>query len=63
MGSRRVLGTFGLDRRARAKVRKGALSSAVTGADWSLLELIPEDGASNAPARTSFACAPILCMK
>ena len=42
MGSRRVLSTFGLDRRARARVRKSALSSAVSEADWGLLELIPE---------------------
>jgi PAS domain S-box-containing protein len=67
MGSRRVLGAFGLDRRARAKVRKSALSSAVTAADWSLLELIPEaalavanDGiiaGANDPAAALFGCA------
>ena len=67
MRSGRVLGAFGLDRRARARVRKTALSRSVTSADWGLLELIPEaalavgDGGlvtgANEPAAAMFARA------
>ncbi|HJT37631.1 MAG TPA: ATP-binding protein [Actinomycetota bacterium] len=67
MRSSRLMAAFGLDRRERARIRKTALSSSVSAADWSLLELIPEaalavddDGVvtgANDPAAAMFARA------